>query len=115
MARAVVPGGICVLSLVFFLASLGTLRSTHYGIGGDEVSYFALAEGKVGETSPPYRCRVLVPMVASLLPWSIPEDGWSAELWNIGGRDRKNSFDFTGSRLLDALAGLAQSSEDQRY
>ena len=64
----------CALSLLFFLASLGTLRSTRDGIGGDEVSYFALAEGKLGEAGPPYRYRVLVPMVASVLPWSIPEN-----------------------------------------
>ncbi len=66
-------GGLCA-SLILFAASVATLKSTRLGIGGDESSYFALAAGKIDAARAPYRYRVLGPLLARLLPWSIPEN-----------------------------------------
>lgn len=67
-ARLVAVAGYLPLSLLLFGASVATLASTRLGMGGDDASYFALAEGKTKEASALYRYRVLVPLVARLLP-----------------------------------------------
>ncbi len=70
---AAIIGALCA-SLIPFAASVATLESTRLGIGGDEFSYFALAAGKIDAARAPYRYRVLGPLLARLLPWSIPEN-----------------------------------------